>query len=236
MQFQRATLANCEQAAGVVVAIDVLRAFTTAAYAFGAGASDILLTAGVDEALALRQRFPGSLAMGEVNGLPVAGFDFGNSPVQFGADGLAGRRLVQRTSAGTQGVVRSRRAEHLLAASFACAGATARYIRWLAPQQVTFVITGAMPDESFVKTPIRFGDEDAACADYLQAVLSGLDPDPEPYLQRVWAAPAAEKFLYPDQPDFLAEDLEACTALDRFTFAMPVWRQADLLIVESVQV
>ncbi len=40
---------------GAVVAIDVLRAFTTAAYAFDAGAAEIWLVAGVDEARSLAE-------------------------------------------------------------------------------------------------------------------------------------------------------------------------------------
>ena len=53
---------------GVVVAVDVLRAFTTAAYAFAAGASSIWLVATVGEAVDLAQRIPGALAMGEEHG------------------------------------------------------------------------------------------------------------------------------------------------------------------------
>jgi phosphosulfolactate phosphohydrolase-like enzyme len=53
---------------GVVVAIDVLRAFTTAAYAFQAGASSIWLVGAVEEALSLGRAIPGSLVMGEVHG------------------------------------------------------------------------------------------------------------------------------------------------------------------------
>ena len=58
MKIQQATLATCSEATGTVVAIDVIRAFTTAAFAFAAGAQDILLVGEVQEALALRQRFP----------------------------------------------------------------------------------------------------------------------------------------------------------------------------------
>jgi 2-phosphosulfolactate phosphatase len=47
------------------------------------------------------------MACGEVNGLPPEGFDFGNSPTQVMKLDLRGRALVQRTSAGTQGIVRS---------------------------------------------------------------------------------------------------------------------------------
>jgi 2-phosphosulfolactate phosphatase len=71
MQFQRATLANCHLAIGAVVVIDVIRAFTTAAYALAGGLQEILLAGSVEEAFHLRRRFPDALIMGEVNGLKV---------------------------------------------------------------------------------------------------------------------------------------------------------------------
>ena len=78
--------------AGPVVAIDVLRAFTTAAYAFASGARAIYLVGSVPEALAFKARHPGVLAMGEDRGLRPDGFDFSNSPVAVAeADGAGGR-------------------------------------------------------------------------------------------------------------------------------------------------
>jgi 2-phosphosulfolactate phosphatase len=53
---------------GAVVVIDVIRAFSTAAYAFDAGASAIYLVATVDEALAFKAAHPDVLAMGEDHG------------------------------------------------------------------------------------------------------------------------------------------------------------------------
>ncbi|MEJ2353582.1 MAG: 2-phosphosulfolactate phosphatase [Anaerolineales bacterium] len=111
MEFRRAILdGSLLDLQGTVVVIDVLRAFTTAAYAFWAGAADITLVATVAEALALRKAKPEMLIMGEVDGLPVEGFDFSNSPTEIAGQDLAGRHLVQRTSSGTQGVVLSRNA------------------------------------------------------------------------------------------------------------------------------
>ena len=52
MQFFRANLDDCAQVTGLAVAIDVLRAFTTAGYLFSAGVERILLVSGVDEAFA----------------------------------------------------------------------------------------------------------------------------------------------------------------------------------------
>jgi 2-phosphosulfolactate phosphatase len=184
MEFKRLTLRDCAQATGTVVVIDVLRAFTTAAYAFAAGAREIVLTDSVEEAFALRDRFANDagtaagddavLLMGEVGGEPIDGFDLGNSPAALAAPtlaasglDLAGRRLVQRTSAGTRGVVcASRGADVLLAGSLVVGGATARYLRQLQPEQVTFVITGAHD-----RGPSD-GEEDVAGADYIQALLA----------------------------------------------------------------
>jgi phosphosulfolactate phosphohydrolase-like enzyme len=56
----------------------MLRAFSTAAYAFAAGVQDITIVSTVAEALDLRERSPGSLVMGEVDGLLVPGFNFSN--------------------------------------------------------------------------------------------------------------------------------------------------------------
>jgi 2-phosphosulfolactate phosphatase len=96
MEFQRATLLDCGKAEGTVVVIDVLRAFSTAAYAFAAGVRQIQLVSTV-EAARLRRQMPGALVMGEVEGLPVPGFDFSNSPPQFNGLDLGGRLLIQRT-------------------------------------------------------------------------------------------------------------------------------------------
>ena len=226
MHIERATRDTCGDATGAVVVIDVLRAFSTAAYAFAAGACEIVLAGTVDEALALRERFPGALVMGEVDGLPVAGFDFSNSPAELLGRDLGGRLMIQRTSAGTQGMVLSRRADPLLAASFVCAGATARYLRRAAPDCVTYVITGVYPDAD--------GDEDAACADYLAAIAAGDTPDPAPYLQRVRASAPGRIFADPARPEFPADDLERCTDLDRFDFAMLAERRDGLLVMRAV--
>jgi 2-phosphosulfolactate phosphatase len=226
MRIEQATRETCGDATGAVVAIDVIRAFTTAAFAFAAGARDIVLVSTVEEAFALRERFPGALAMGEVDGLPIAGFEFGNSPGDLMGHDLSERRLIQRTSAGTQGMVLSSKAELLLAASFVCAGATARFLQRAGAEQVTFVITGIHPT--------RDGDEDAACAEYIACLLRGEQPDPAPFLQRIYTSDSGLMFVDATQLEFAPEDLEYCAALDRFDFAMLAERQDGLLIMRPI--
>ena len=227
MDFFRATLETCSEARGTVVVIDVLRAFSTAAFAFAAGAESITLVSTVEQALALRERRPGALVMGEVGGLRVPGFDLWNSPTEMVKLELPGKHLIQRSSAGTQGVVRSVQADRLLAASLVVAGPTARLIRSWPGDPVTFVVTGIEPDGS--------GDEDAACADYIEALLRGERPDPSPYIQRVRASVPGRMFSDPQQPEFPASDLDYCTQVDRYDFALLVQPEEGLPVMRPAR-
>jgi 2-phosphosulfolactate phosphatase len=214
------SLETCHEASGVVIVIDVLRAFSTAAYAFSRGAREIVLVSTVEEALALRTQIPASKAMGEVGGLAPAGFDFGNSPTFLIEHDLSGLTLIQPTGAGTQGAVRSRKADVLVAASFVVASATVDYVRSHEPEEVTFVITGILNN-----------DEDIACAEYLEALLESHKPDPAPFVQRVYASRDAFQHLDPEQKAFPLSDLDYCTQIDRFEFAMPITREDGLLVM-----
>src|SRR5919108_2808053 len=163
MKFHYTNLESCHTATGLVVVIDVIRAFTNAAFAFSRGAKEIHPVSAVEEALQLRTQIPNSLVCGEVGGIPPDEFDFGNSPTQTNKLDLSGRILVQRTSGGTQGIVRSINADTMLVSSFVVAKATANCILQLAPRLVSFVNTGQRDRKG--------GEEDLACAEYLEALL-----------------------------------------------------------------
>jgi 2-phosphosulfolactate phosphatase len=211
-RVRHVTLAEAGRYGGVVVGVDVLRAFTVAALALAAGARAVRCVATVEEALAAGEASPGSVVAGEVGGRRPPGFDLGNSPAALQGADISGRVLIQRTSAGTQGLVAAAgRATALFAAAFVCAGATARAVAALDPDDVTFVLTGV---------DHRDGDEDRACADYLGALLAGEDVDAEPYLRRVWRSDAARPFLRDDDPDLPAGDLEQAVRLDAVRFPL----------------
>jgi 2-phosphosulfolactate phosphatase len=229
MEFRRVSLDECETVTRTVIVIDVLRAFSTAAYAFAAGAHIIALVSSVDEALALKKQKHEALLMGEVDGLPIAGsgFDFNNSPISFEQVDLRKRFMIQRASSGTQEVIHCHRAIRLLASSFCCASATVRYVKRQAPMQGTFVITGWGKDGR--------GDEDMACADYLEALIRGEKPEIIPFLQLGYASPAGRIFANPAQQEFPEEDLKYRTQVDRFDFAMLVQRCDGLLLMQMVR-
>lgn len=208
----------------VVVVIDVLRSFTTAAYAFAAGARAIHPVETVAEAFALQRLLPGALTTGAVaGGDPVPGFDFGNSPSRLADVDLHGKELIQTTAAGVRGLLRFAQARAAFAGSLVCAGATAAAIRRLAPRQVTLLVTGEWVD--------RDGDEDAACADYLEALLHGETPDPRPFAQRIRDSDFGRRFAAGDNPSLPPADLDLCAQADRFAFAMPVVRRGDRFVL-----
>jgi 2-phosphosulfolactate phosphatase len=136
--------------------------------------------------------------------------------------------VIQYTTNGTRGIVRSEGAETLLAGSFVCARATAEHIKQLSPGKVTFVITGAER-------------EDRDCAEYIAGLLGAEMPDVAKRLERLrttWLqrirADVAQGDLTPEIGDGFEADLACCTALDRFDFAMVVRRRDGLLVMERV--
>jgi len=226
MKISRAALETCGQETDTVVVIDVLRAYTTAAVAFAQGTREIVLVSSVEEAFGLRARFPGALLVGEVKGYPVEGFDFGNSPSVLSQQDLAGRRLILRTSAGTQGVVRSVNARHILATGLCTASATVRQVLDLSPRSLTLVETGVLAS--------GWGDEDVACADLIAAKLTGGEINVGEIERRVRQSWAGRRFGVAGHAVFPAADLEAALQIDRFDFAMGVRREDGVLILRPI--
>jgi 2-phosphosulfolactate phosphatase len=204
-------------ATGTAVIIDVFRAFTTAAFAIAAGAREVVLLADHELALAMKAADPSIFLTGEIGGRPISGFDAGNSPSVIQQLDLSGRRVVQRTSSGTQGVVAATNARRIVLGSLVIANATLRHVRAVG-DDVTFVAMGT--------NAIREADEDRACALYLEQLL------------RDGAAPPPVIRLLGDESGWPAwfprEDAVLATQVDRFDFALPVTREDRLLIARPV--
>src|SRR5262245_52253278 len=227
-QIERLRLLDgAKKARGLTVVIDVFRAFSTAAYAFDRGARDIVLVAGVEDAFALKARWPDALVMGEVHGRRVAGFDFGNSTSAIAEADLGGRRLIQRTSAGTQGVVAASGADAIYLGSFVCAGALARHLTALAPPLVSLVAMGMRGE--------RPAAEDEACAELLAARLEGRALDERALLYVLARSDAGARFEE-DSEDFPRSDVDHCLALDAFDFVMRVATRDGLLVATRHEV
>jgi 2-phosphosulfolactate phosphatase len=209
--------------ADAVVVIDVLRAFSTAAVAMDRGAIEIYPVLDVAEAFDLRTGDPDLVLMGESDCRPIPGFDLGNSPVEAADFEFSGRRAIQRTTAGTRGLVTCAAAPSLWAASFLVASATVTALRASGADDVAFVITGT----------VHYGvaDEDVACAEWMSELLHGNHPPVAPFLDRVRGSVAAAMFLDFDSPLYAPKDVDFCARADVFDFALNVQNMNGSLIL-----
>jgi 2-phosphosulfolactate phosphatase len=178
---RKSLLSGAKCAEGIVVVIDVLRAFTCSALMFHYGIEELVLVRTPEEALEMRAKDRGYLVAGEVKGIKVEGFDLGNSPkdiVEMGRQFFRGRKVVLRSSAGTQGVLAaSATAREVILGSYVTASAIAKYLQAKdgGDLLVTVLAMGFQATEKSV--------EDERCADYIEHLLTG---HPYDHLSAVW--------------------------------------------------
>lgn len=230
---RKSLLSGADQVAGVAVVIDVYRAFTSAAFMIHLGATHIVLETDPDAVLRLRDE-TGCLAVGEVGGRPVPGFDLGNSPADILAAGprtFRGRMVAQRTSAGVSGAVAAaHRADSVVLGSYVTAGAISRYILdTLSPGNVVTLV--AMGNAGREITP-----EDEACADYIESLVSGRPYDHAAALHRILGHECTRKFLRGDQEHFPPADPVLCLQRDLFSFVLLASWEDGRLVARPVAV
>lgn len=120
--------AEPEELAGWTVAvIDVLRATTTILYALEAGAKEVVPCLEIQDALRIARDMPRSQVVlgGERGGLPIEGFDLGNSPLEYDSAVVAGKTIALATTNGTRAMHRCRLAESVFIGAFVNAAALA---------------------------------------------------------------------------------------------------------------
>ena len=88
----------------IVVVIDVLRATSVMIHALSQGASEIIPVATVEEAFQMAKVFQrGAILLGgERESKKIEGFDLGNSPKEYMAEKVRGRKLILTTTNGTK--------------------------------------------------------------------------------------------------------------------------------------
>ncbi len=203
----------------VAVVVDVMRAFTVAAWAFAQGAEKVVLAESLDEALALKARHPDWVAIKD--GPSAPGFDTVNSPGLLRSIDLGGRTVVQKTTAGTVGALAVKEASLVLCASFVVAEATARLLRIREGDGVTFVITGEDGR----------ADEDLACAQYIARRATEAGTDATEFLRRAGESRAAAELAEGVRQGVHPDDVALCLELDRFPFAMVAALEDSLMVL-----
>lgn len=156
-----AEFAGLDLSGRAAVVVDVMRATTTVVAACAAGCRRVIPV--VDAAAARAQLGAGGrrpremLLAGERGGDPIAGFDLGNSPLEYTPERVRGRTLVLTTTNGTAAMLAAGAAAAAAVAALTNVGAVARWV--LAQERDATVLCAGEQG--------AFSLEDAVCAGIL---------------------------------------------------------------------
>jgi 2-phosphosulfolactate phosphatase len=115
----------------VVVVFDILRATSVIVHALAEGASEIIPVITVEEAFQMAKTFPpgSTLLGGERESRRIDGFDLGNSPREYRAQRVSGKRVILTTTNGTRAFHSVSAAKRVMVGSFFNMGALAEECR-----------------------------------------------------------------------------------------------------------
>ncbi|GAA3405486.1 2-phosphosulfolactate phosphatase [Paenibacillus hodogayensis] len=184
-----------------VIVIDVLRATSTIVTALASGCSDIVPVETVNQA----RPYQGTdcLLGGERFCKKITGFHLGNSPAEYAAPEIAGKRIVLTTTNGTRAVHKAQRAGRLLIGSFLNAEACAQTAFSL-NRDIVIVCAG---------TQDEFCLEDGLCAGLLLRYVRQYDEE----RTRTNDTGTAMLLAYETARERLSETLLACASGQRLT-------------------
>ncbi|MFD0958699.1 2-phosphosulfolactate phosphatase [Paenibacillus chungangensis] len=212
------------------IVIDALRATSTIATALAAGASSVKPVETVMEA---REYYTeGDVLGGERFCRRITGFQLGNSPDEYVPQTVAGRRVILTTTNGTRAILKSLRAQEVIAAAFLNGGACAAYAA-RQRRDIVMICAGSHNE---------FAIEDGLCAGFLlhsllEHCISDLKMDD---------FGAAMYSLYNDRKDAIcstlfdsttgrrllklgqSQDIEACSRRNLY-HNVPIWRSGQLI-------
>ena len=226
------TLVTPEQLAGAtVVVIDVLRASTTVVHALEAGAREVIPCLEVDDARAAAAKLPPAEVVlgGERHGLPIEGFDLGNSPSEYTPQKVEGRTVLFTTTNGTLAMWRCHQAQRVLLGAFVNASAVCRQL--LGKPQIHLLCAG---------TEGQFSRDDVLMAGLVVQRLT--QADGMTYELNAQAVTARENWrssfplpyvlgAEPLQPELLARHLRDSIAGRRLT---AIGRDEDILTASAL--
>lgn len=143
----------------VCVVFDILRATTSMITALSNGATAILPVSEISDAIAAAKQNPGALLAGERDGLRIRAaqtgsvdFDLGNSPREFVADRVRGKKITMTTTNGTRALQSCKHASRVFASSFLNLAATAKAVEQIVPKNLIVICAGTFEEAAYEDT------------------------------------------------------------------------------------
>jgi 2-phosphosulfolactate phosphatase len=115
----------------VTAVIDALRATSTIVTALHNGCVEVIPVVELDEAFLLARKYPRERVLigGERGGNIVAGFDLGNSPLEYTPEKVSGKTIILSTTNGTRALRQTSLARETLVLSFLNMSAVAAHLQ-----------------------------------------------------------------------------------------------------------
>lgn len=148
----------------ICIVLDIFRASSTITTALHNGCVSIRPLVEIEAARAAQDSDKTLLLAGERQSIKIEGFDFGNSPLEFTKEKVAGRKLVMNTSNGTKAILACSSAHQVLIGAFINA-ATVVQMAHSSGRDITIVCAGTVGE---------FSLEDSLCAGYMAKLLTEL--------------------------------------------------------------
>ncbi|KKP36640.1 MAG: 2-phosphosulfolactate phosphatase [Candidatus Roizmanbacteria bacterium GW2011_GWC2_35_12] len=224
MKFKLTNLETIDEAKGLVIVIDVLRAFSTTCYLFHNKCKTIIPVETIEQAIKLKENNPDYILLGERHGKPIPNFDHSNSPTEIKKINFSNKTVVMTTTAGTKGIVRSVNAEEIITGSFVNSGATINYIQQKKPDIVSFVCT----DSSF------YDNEDYMYAKYIQKYLEGKSLNFKDIKKHLEKHKCTDGFLKKPLTEFSRNDFNLCMKNDKFDFIIKVSKHEGDIFLNKI--
>lgn len=171
-----------EPASHAIGVVDVLRATTSLVAMFDGGLIRAIIADTLRDARALSLR-NFSLLCGEAKALPLAGFDHGNSPVEFAEAALRGKSAVLWTTNGTRAIAAAQVAPVVVAAALRNRRAASRRLL----EEATKRHTGVALVCAGLDRGATFSLEDTVTAGAMVEAMREADPSLE-LADSAWAA------------------------------------------------
>jgi 2-phosphosulfolactate phosphatase len=209
-----------------VVVIDVLRATSTIVTALAHQAAQVIPVIEPTEAIELSRRIGVSECIlgGEQKGFKIEGFDVGNSPTEYDAATVAGKKVILCTTNGTKAIKWAQNAAEVLIGAYLNITAICDHLA-ASEQDVLFVCAGR---------ELNVCLEDLACAGMMVQALKKRRGDLELsdaaaialfVTERAQTTALDQFFATTQHGQYLiaagmAADLQECAALDKFAIAL----------------
>ncbi|MFN3926676.1 MAG: 2-phosphosulfolactate phosphatase family protein [Pseudanabaenaceae cyanobacterium] len=126
------------------IAVDVLRATTSIATALAAGASAIEVFADLEALEQASAKYPPEMVLkaAERGGSKVSGYDLGNSPFEYSAEVVKGKRIFMSTTNGTKALYRVQAVPYVVACALVNLGSVVEFLVDSHPASVWIVCSG----------------------------------------------------------------------------------------------